>query len=75
MGTDMAMLNTRIPTDLSEHLHNLSVKTGRPKSYYVRKALEEFLADYEDTLLALAELEKKNPRISFEEMVRRLDLE
>ena len=71
----MATLNTRIPDDLSQHLEHLSQETGRSKSYYVRKAIEEFLLDYEDSLLAIAQLEEKNPRISFEEMVKRLDLD
>lgn len=71
----MAILNTRIPDNISQHLDNLSHETGRSKSYYVRKAIEEFLMDYEDSLLALSQLEEKNPRVSFDEMVKRLGLE
>lgn len=69
------MLAIRLPQQLEHKLNNLAKQTGRPKSYYVRHALEEFLEDYEDYLIALARMEKKNPRISIEEMERRLDLE
>ncbi|MCE3238901.1 MAG: Ribbon-helix-helix protein copG family [Gammaproteobacteria bacterium] len=71
----MPILNTRIPDDLSQHLEHLADETDRSKSYYVRKAIEEFLLDYEDSLLAISQLEEKNSRISFDEMVKRLDLE
>jgi len=41
---------------------------------YAKQALEEFLADKEDHLLACAPLEKKNPRISLEELEQCLGL-
>ena len=69
------MLAVRLPIDLDEKLTNLSKETARPKSYYVRQAIKEFLIDHEDYLLAVARLEKNNPRISLEEMEKRFDLE
>lgn len=65
----------RIPTQLEDRLENLAKKTGRTKSYYIRKALEQYLEDAEDYLLAIATLEKKNPRVSIEEAKRKLGLE
>ena len=69
------MLAVRLPLQLENRLSQLSEETHRPKSYYVKLALEEFLADREDRLLAIARLEKQNPRITLEEMEKRLDLE
>jgi RHH-type rel operon transcriptional repressor/antitoxin RelB len=60
----------------SKKLSPLAKSTHRSKSYYVQRALEEFLADQEDHLLALVRLEKNNPRLTLEEMEKRLnDLE
>ena len=69
------MLAVRLPEQLENRLTQLSEETHRPKSYYVKLALEEFLTDREDRLLAIARLEKKNPRITLEEMEKRLDVE
>jgi len=69
------MLAIRLPEQLENKLKDLSEKTNRSKSYYVRLALEEFLEDREDYLIAVAQLEKKNPRISLEEMEHRLGLD
>lgn len=46
------MLAVRLPPDLEKRLDALSKKTGRPKSYYMREALERQLEDIEDTYLA-----------------------
>lgn len=69
------MLAVRLPQQLEHKLDHLVKQTGHSKSYYVRHALEEYLEDHEDYLIALARLEKKNPRISIDEMERRLGLE
>ncbi len=69
------MLAVRLPDQLDSRLVSLSKKTGRSKSYYVRKAVETFLEDEEDYLLAVSRLEEKNSRISFEEVRRLVDLE
>ena len=70
------MLAVRLPEQLESRLTSLAKSTHRSKSYYVQRSLEEFLADQEDHLLALARLEKNNPRLTLEEMEKRLnDLE
>ncbi len=46
------MLAVRIPEDLDARLTNIAKKTGRTKSFYVRAALAEQLADLEDYFLA-----------------------
>lgn len=69
------MLAVRLPDKLEERLSELAKQTHRPKSYYVKQAIEDFLEEHEEHLLALSRLEKKNPRLTLEEMERRLDLE
>jgi RHH-type rel operon transcriptional repressor/antitoxin RelB len=49
---DTAMLAVRLPEDIEERLDRLARKTGRAKSFYVREALNEYLADLEDFYLA-----------------------
>jgi RHH-type rel operon transcriptional repressor/antitoxin RelB len=46
------MLAVRLPEDIESRLDELAKRTGRPKSYYVREALAEYLADLEDFYLA-----------------------
>jgi RHH-type transcriptional regulator, rel operon repressor / antitoxin RelB len=69
------MLAVRINEKLEERLSHLAEQTHRSKSYYVKQALESFLDEQEAHLIALSRLEKKNPRISLEEMEERLGLE
>jgi len=68
------MLTIRLNDDLENRLIALSEKTGRPKSYYVRQAIQSYLEEKEDYLLAISRLEKKNPRISIEELEKKLGL-
>jgi RHH-type rel operon transcriptional repressor/antitoxin RelB len=46
------MLSVRLPEEIQARLDELARRTGRPKSYYVREALAEYLADLEDFYLA-----------------------
>lgn len=41
----------------------------------MKKALERYLEDREDYLLAAARLEEKNPRISYKKMRKEFDLD
>lgn len=69
------MLAVRLEGELEARLENLSKKTGRTKSYYVKKALDKYLEDQEDYLLAVSRLEEKNPRVSLEEVIKKIGLE
>jgi RHH-type transcriptional regulator, rel operon repressor / antitoxin RelB len=69
------MLAIRLPPTLEGRLKVLSEKTGRSKSYYARQALEEFLEDREDYLLAVSRLEEQNPRIPFKDVRRLVELD
>ena len=46
------MLAIRLPPEVEARLTALADATGRSKSYYVREAIEEHLADLEDIYLA-----------------------
>jgi len=68
-------ISLRLPDTLSDELEKLSVQLERPKSYIMKKALEEYLAEYSDYLIALHRLNDKNdPVISSHEMRSKLGL-
>ena len=68
-------MTVRLSPKLETRLNRLSKRTGRPKSYYAKKALEAFLDEQEDYLIALSRLENKLPAIPLEEVVKRLGLD
>ena len=69
------MVAVRLPKELEERLDRFAQETHRSKSFYIRKALEQFLEDREDYFLAVARLEEKNPRISYEKVRKELGLD
>lgn len=68
------MISVRLPENLKTRLEHLAQVTGRPKSFYVKKAILNFLEAEEDYLLAISRLEKGNPKISLEDLEKRLGL-
>jgi len=69
------MLAVRLDSDTENRLAHLARETGRSKSHYVKQAIESFLEDREDYLLALSVLERNEPRISLADMRKELGLE
>ena len=73
------MLAIRLPQALEKRLDKLARRTGRTKSYYVRQALEEQLADLEDIYLAEAAWERiergEEKTIPLEDVLKRYGLE
>ncbi len=59
------MLGVRLSDDLSERLNALSYATNRPKSFYVREALEEYLCEHQELYAVISEYEtlKKNKKL------------
>lgn len=53
------MLGVRLSKKLEDRLTILSQKTHRPKSYYVKQALETYLDLHESELLAIAHYEEQ----------------
>lgn len=54
----MGTLAIRLPDEMHERLNRLSQETSRPKAFYVKAALDEYLDDIEDIYLAEATLER-----------------
>lgn len=69
------MLSVRLSEDMERRLDNLAKKSHRTKTYYAKKAIEEFIEDREDYLLAVSILEKNNPTITLEQLEKELGLE
>ena len=72
------MLSIRLSAEMEKRLNLLARITNRPKSFYVREALERSLEDIEDVYLAEAALERfrasGEKAIPLEEVERRLGL-
>jgi RHH-type rel operon transcriptional repressor/antitoxin RelB len=69
------MLAIRLDPSFEDKLNNLARETGRSKTYYVKQAIGNFLEELEDYLLALAVVERDEPRKSLAEMRKDLGLE
>ena len=69
------MIAVRLDSDLEDRLNKLAHETGRSKSYYVKQAIESYLEEREDYLLALSVLEKNEPVKSIKEVRKELGLE
>ena len=69
------MIAVRLEPQMEAELANLASETGRSKSYYVKEALTAYLQDRADYLLALAALERQEPRTSLAEVRKELGLE
>ena len=73
------MLSVRLPDNLEKRLNRLAKATKRPKSFYVREALERAIPDIEDAYLAESAYEEflgnGEKAISIDDAERDLDLE
>lgn len=70
---EIILLAVRLSEDMEQKLDQLAKLTGRPKSYYVREALETHLEEIEDTYTALYRLEHPTKRWTLDEMERGAD--
>ena len=68
------MITVRMTKELRARLDELAAATGRSRSYYVRQAIEEFLDDRDDYLVALSVLEKQEPTMSSVELRHELGI-
>jgi RHH-type rel operon transcriptional repressor/antitoxin RelB len=68
------MLAVRIPDEMETRLEELARLTGRPKSFYVREALQAHLEEIEDTYTALYRLEHPAKRWTLDDLEKGLDL-
>ncbi|MFB3764181.1 MAG: ribbon-helix-helix domain-containing protein [Methanotrichaceae archaeon] len=65
-------VSIRIPDDLAHSLEDLAKTIERPKTYIIRKAIEEYLEEYADYLIALERLNDKDDRIVSRDEMRDL---
>ncbi len=68
-------LSIRVSNRLAEELERLASSIERPKSYLIRKALENYLTEYADYQIALDRLRDKDDAvISGAELRKKLGL-
>ncbi|MDB1144955.1 MAG: CopG family transcriptional regulator [Alcaligenaceae bacterium] len=72
-------ITVRLTKELEQRLNRLSIETSRTKFYSVKEALEAYLEELEELLLANAVLERvrtgKEKTYSFEEVMNERNLE
>jgi RHH-type rel operon transcriptional repressor/antitoxin RelB len=71
----MHTLTTKVSDTINSRLENLAKTIDRNKSYLVRKAVEYFLEEKEDYLIAIHRLEQKGKHISLEKLEKECELE
>ncbi len=69
-------VSIRLPNEIAHKLENLAMAIERSKTYIIRKAIESYLKEYTDYLIALERLRDKDDEIiSSDEMGERLALQ
>lgn len=71
MSTQVTM---RLPAELVGELEKVARETGRTKTYYMKKALIEYLEDRQDYLTLVKALEKRGKSIPFDQIRRECGL-
>ena len=56
-------ISLRLPDQTVHSLDQLASNLERPRSFLIRKAIEEYIEEYTDYLIALERLKDKNDRI------------
>ncbi len=54
------MTSVRLPASIDQRLGHLSAITKRSKSFYIKEALEQYLEDMEDIMIAVQRLSKRD---------------
>ena len=67
-------ISKKLPREVESRLDSLSSARHRPKSYYIREAINQYLEENEDTFIALARLETPLPALTLDEVEKRLGL-
>ncbi len=69
-------VSVRLPENMAKRLNKLAKTLERSKTYIVKKALQEYIEEYEDYLIALHRLsDKEDAIITQEELVSKLGLQ
>ena len=56
-------VSVRLPEELSKKLNRLAKSLDRSKTYIITRALDEYLEEYEDYLIAVNRLNDKDDRV------------
>ena len=75
MAIFMTVITTRISNELDIILSNVAKEIDRPKGYIIRKAIESYLEEKADLLIALSRIEKEEEVISLEDIKKKYGLE
>jgi len=68
-------VSIRLPDVLAEQLEGIVKEPERPRSYIIQKAIEAYIEDYADLLIALERLrDKTDPIITGKELRKSLGL-
>jgi len=65
-------VSIRLPDDMADRLKSLSETIDRSKAYILKKALQAYLEDYSDYLIAQERLNDKNDNVVSSEEMREL---
>jgi RHH-type rel operon transcriptional repressor/antitoxin RelB len=65
-------VSVRLPDDLAKGLADLSKTIDRSKAYIIKKAIEAYLDEYSDYLIALERLNDKDDKVVSSEEMRKL---
>jgi len=68
-------VSIRLPDEIAKELDTLATSLERSKTFIIRKAIESYLRDYADYLIALERLrDKDDAMVSSDEMRERLGI-
>ena len=65
-------VSIRLPDDIADSLKSLSETIDRSKAYIIKKALQAYLEDYSDYLIAQERLNDKNDKVISNDEMREL---
>ena len=65
-------VSIRLPDDMADSLKSLSETIDRSKAYIIKKALQAYLEDYSDYLIAQERLNNKNDKVISSDEMREL---
>jgi RHH-type rel operon transcriptional repressor/antitoxin RelB len=71
----IAMLSVRLSKNMEDRLTRVARQAKRPKSYFVRKAIEEKIEDMEDLAMAIKHLEHPGKTITLQELAKELNVD
>ncbi|ABY72859.2 MULTISPECIES: antitoxin [spotted fever group] len=75
MAIFMTVITNRISNALDIILSNVVKEIARPKGYIIRKAIESYIEEKADLLIAVSCVEKREEVISLEDIKKKYGLE